>query len=56
MEVQKIQDIIEQDQKDLRALSVRATPTFFVNGRPLEEFSVDALHRLIKDEVSKFYK
>lgn len=56
IEVQKIQDIIEQDQKDLRALSVRATPTFFVNGRPLEEFSVDALHRLIKDEVSKFYK
>lgn len=55
MESQKIKDIIEQDQKDLRALSVRATPTFFVNGRPLEEFSVDALHALIKDEVSNFY-
>ena len=55
MKSNKIKNIIEQDQKDLKALSVRATPTFFVNGRPLTEFSIEALHNLIQDEVEHMY-
>ena len=50
-----IKEIIEQDTKDLRTIGVRATPTFFVNGRPLEKFGFNFLKDLIQDEVQKNY-
>jgi len=51
-----IKEIIEQDTKDLRTLVVRATPTFFVNGRPLEKFGFNFLKDLIQEEVNKNYQ
>lgn len=47
--------IIEQDSADLKALGVRKTPTFFVNGRSPSEFSLKALRRLVQEEVDKAY-
>jgi protein-disulfide isomerase len=51
----KIQQIIEQDRKDLKTLKVRATPTFFVNGKPLEKFGIDYLKKLVQEEVNLVY-
>ncbi|MBA2405257.1 MAG: DsbA family protein [Bdellovibrionales bacterium] len=52
MEDPAIQKIIEQDTKDGQALSVRGTPTFFVNGKQLEQFGPDFLRAAI-DEALK---
>lgn len=43
----------ERDLADGRALGVRATPTFFVNGRRLARLSMQDLRTLINDELSK---
>ncbi len=45
--------IIEQDIQDGKTLDVRATPTFFVNGKPLPRFGVSYLRDLIQEEMSK---
>lgn len=47
-----IQNIIEQDTKDGQQLEVRGTPTFFVNGKPLQNFGPDFLRQAI-DEALK---
>jgi protein-disulfide isomerase len=41
---------IDRDKGDGQALGVRQTPTFFVNGRKLMQFSESALRRLIDEE------
>ena len=51
----EIKKIIEQDTKDMRELNVRGTPTFFVNGRPLEKFGIDYLRSLVNEEVELNY-
>lgn len=43
--------LIEQDKADLIQLGVRGTPTFFVNGKQLQEFSVEALREAVRSEV-----
>lgn len=43
MDDASIQEIIAQDQKDGQQLNVRATPTFFVNGKAVEQFGPDHL-------------
>ena len=43
--------IIDQDVEDLKALGVKATPTFFINGKPLEKFGYDHLEEAIKNEL-----
>lgn len=53
MSTQKIQEIIAQDMQDLRALKIRGTPTFFVNGKKLENFSEEGLRTLLRSEVNK---
>ncbi|MBC85970.1 MAG: hypothetical protein CL677_02235 [Bdellovibrionaceae bacterium] len=55
MESEKISEMIDQDTKDLKTLEVRGTPTFFVNGRQLYDFSPDGLKWLINDEIKKNY-
>lgn len=50
-----IQYIINTDMQDLQRLEVRATPTFFVNGKPLEQFGVEYLYKLVDSEVSANY-
>ncbi len=55
MEAQKIQAIIEQDEQDGKVLNVRGTPTFFVNGIELEDFSESGLNALLKKEIENSY-
>ncbi len=47
--------IIQQDLQDSRTLNVRATPEFFVNGRPLPSFGYDQLSQLVKEAVADAY-
>lgn len=44
---------IERDKKDGQALGVRQTPTFFVNGRKLMQFSESALRQMIDAELAR---
>ena len=51
-------EVIQRMQKDMRdaaAARVRATPEFFVNGRPLPSFGWEPLQSLVADEVRKNY-
>lgn len=43
--------VLNQDREDVVALEVRGTPTFFVNGRALDQFGVEELRALVADEV-----
>jgi protein-disulfide isomerase len=43
----------DRDLNDGRALGVRATPTFFVNGRKLARLSMQDLRTLINEELAK---
>ena len=46
----EIAKIVQQDLADARALGVRRTPGFFVNGKPLEPFGARPLVELIRSE------
>jgi protein-disulfide isomerase len=43
---------IERDQADGRALGVDGTPTFFINGRQVEELSADSIIAMIEEELA----
>jgi protein-disulfide isomerase len=45
--------IVEIDAADGRRLEVTGTPTFFVNGRLLENLGYDPLRALIEEELAK---
>lgn len=51
----KIQETIEKDTMDMKLLKVRGTPTFFVNGKPLEQFSLGHLYTAINKAVLESY-
>ena len=55
MRSQKIAEIIKQDSEDLKMLGVRATPTFFVNGKTPKAFGFKHLKNLIDEEVKRLY-
>lgn len=44
---------IDRDMKDVAALRVNRTPTFYVNGRILSQFGDQYLRSLIRDELSR---
>ncbi|XOY56365.1 MAG: DsbA family protein [Rhodobacterales bacterium] len=44
--------ILNQDRADVEAMEVRQTPTFFVNGKPLDPFGEAELRRLVAAEVA----
>jgi protein-disulfide isomerase len=44
---------IDRDMRDVRAMNVNKTPTFFVNGRLLARFSQQDLRMLIREELAK---
>ncbi len=48
---QKFSDKIDRDMKDVRALGVSRTPTFYVNGRKLARLSITDLRNLINSEL-----
>lgn len=43
--------VLNQDAADVKSVGVRGTPTFFVNGKPLQEFGAQQLSNLVKAEV-----
>lgn len=51
----RIDNILKQDMDDLETLNVRKTPSFFVNGRPLQKFGLESLRSLIAEEVENNY-
>lgn len=44
---------IAQDVADVQALGVKATPEFFVNGKPMPSFGYEQLRQLVDEEVAK---
>ena len=46
---------IQKDLQDAQALNVRATPEFFVNGRPMPSFGYEQLSQLVKEAVAEAY-
>ncbi len=51
-----IAQLIAQDLADAKTLSVRKTPGYFVNGRPLQEFGHRQLQELVQSELNAVYK
>lgn len=48
--------ILNQDRADVEAVGIRQTPTFFVNGKPLDPFGEAELLRLVAAEVASAQK
>ncbi|MEM5469796.1 MAG: DsbA family protein [Paracoccaceae bacterium] len=44
--------IYNQDKADVETVGVQQTPTFFVNGKPLDPFGFDELRALVASEVA----
>jgi len=44
--------ILNQDRSDVETMALRQTPTFFVNGRPLDPFGEAELRALVAEEVA----
>ena len=55
MDDPEIKKIIDQDMADAKTLSVRKTPGFFVNGRPLPRFGYKELQELVESEIISNY-
>lgn len=55
MNTPQIEKIIAQDKEDMRTLGVRKTPSFFVNGKPLQRFGLAYLRDLLAKEVRLLY-
>ncbi|MFC1880945.1 DsbA family protein [Thermodesulfobacteriota bacterium] len=51
----EIAKLIQQDLADAKALNVRKTPGFFVNGKPLPSFGYKQLKELVESEISEYY-
>jgi protein-disulfide isomerase len=51
----EIAKLIQQDIADAKALNVRKTPGFFVNGKPLPRFGYQQLKELVESEISAYY-
>lgn len=51
----EIERIVQQDVADVKKLGVKATPEFFVNGKPLPSWGYEQLRDLVGDEVSAAY-
>ena len=44
--------ILNQDRADVEAVGIRGTPTFFVNGKPVDPFGEAELRALVAQEVA----
>lgn len=56
MENPKTMEIIAGDAQGLKELKVQGTPTFFVNGKPLENFGMGYLYSAVAMAVAESYK
>lgn len=50
-----ISNVIRQDVLDGKMLQVRATPQFFVNGKPLINFGYKQLSQLVEETINEVY-
>ena len=50
-----LDSLLKQDMADVVAFQVKKTPTFYVNGKPLINFSEADLRTLIQKEVDVTY-
>jgi protein-disulfide isomerase len=48
--------LIEQDMADVKAVQLRQTPTFFINGKPLAKYTFEELRAQIGAEVAAQYR
>jgi protein-disulfide isomerase len=55
MNLPEVEKIVQQGVADAKTLNVKATPEFFVNGRPLPSFGYDQLKSLVNDAVAAAY-
>jgi protein-disulfide isomerase len=46
---------MERDQEDAKTVQVRATPEYYINGRPLPSFGREQLAALVREELAKAY-
>jgi protein-disulfide isomerase len=52
---EKIMNVIAQDVLDAKTLEVRATPQFFVNGKPLTRFGYRELVQMVEEAIAVTY-
>lgn len=50
---EEISNRLQQENKDIRALKVNQTPTFFVNEQALPKFGAQELYNLVTAEIAK---
>ena len=50
-----VAEVIQQDIRDGQTLNIRATPEFFVNGRPMPSFGFEQLSQLVSEAVAEVY-
>jgi len=55
MQDPEIEALLQQDMADAKTLGVRKTPTFIVNGQPLERFGMRELQSLVRAKVAEVY-
>ena len=55
MQSPEVENMVRQDLADAKKLNVKATPEYFVNGRPLPSFGYDQLKNLVDDALSSAY-
>lgn len=51
----KVKQAVDKDLADMKTLNVKATPEFFVNGKPMPSFGVDQLISLIDEAIAESY-
>lgn len=51
----EIEALLQQDMADAKTLGVRKTPTFIVNGHPLQRFGMSELESLVRAEIAEAY-
>ena len=51
-----IAQIVQQDIADAKALNVKQTPEFFVNGKPMPSFGYEQLTALVNDALATAYR
>jgi protein-disulfide isomerase len=52
---EKVMNVIAQDVVDAKTLEVRATPQFFVNGKPLVRFGYRELVQMVEEAIAQAY-
>ncbi len=56
MDDPKILARLKQDADDIKKLNIRQTPTLFINGKLLQEFSPEGLSNQVASEIRSAYK